>query len=416
MRLLPRLESHHLQNPRFFRLHLISAVFGGISMGVVLNHEYIAVNGLHASTWQVTALTMLWPVSNLLAVFINHWLDSWGRYDRAVLVFGVLCRLPVALMFFSSNVNLMLGLLFLFFASNSVILPAQNSIMKQRYSDGHRARLYGWWTSMFTLFSLPVAMLAGVLLDLDFQYYRILFVVEAVFGAGQAVFLSRMARGMESSLKEKSTGKGSAHFFRSLWAVFRRDPDFAWFEVYFFIYGIAFLMVLPVIPFFATEKLHLDYQEYALAKGVIGQLGVLLFSPFLGVRLGKLHPFRFTGIVCLILALYPLSMAAADLLPEVGVFLFYTAYGFFALGMAGIRLSWNISSLHFAPQGQEATYQGLHVTMTALRASFAPILGSVLLHFGGFKQAFLVSFGFFTLSGILFLRRFRKRRREGAIP
>ena len=113
-----------------FRIHLLSAVFGGISMGVVINHEYIAVNGLNASHWQITALTMLWPVSNLLAVLINHWLDSRGRYDRAVLVFGVLSRLPVALMFFSSNVNLMLLLLFFFFASNSVILPAQNSIMR----------------------------------------------------------------------------------------------------------------------------------------------------------------------------------------------------------------------------------------------------------------------------------------------
>lgn len=398
-----------------FRIHLLSAVFGGISMGVVINHEYIAVNGLNASHWQITALTMLWPVSNLLAVLINHWLDSRGRYDRAVLVFGVLSRLPVALMFFSSNVNLMLLLLLLFFASNSVILPAQNSIIKKRYSRSNRARLFGWWTSAFTLFSLPVAMLAGALLDMDFQYYRILFVVEAIFGAGEAVFLSIMARGMESTVAEKSTGRGSAHFFRSLWNIFRNDRDFAWFETYFFVYGIAFLMVLPVIPFFATEKLGLDYEQYALAKGVIGQLGILLLSPFLGVRLEKLHPFRFTGIVCLLLVFYPLSMAFGNWMPDMGIIFFYIAYAIFAVGMAGVRISWNISSMHFAPAGQEATYQGLHITMTALRASFAPILGSVLLHFWGYSEAFLVSSGLFALAGILFLRRYRKRRTEGIV-
>jgi MFS family permease len=396
-----------------FKLHLVSAVFGGISMGVVINHEYIAVNGLHAAAWQITALTMLWPISNMLAVFINHWLDSRGRYDRAVLIFGVLSRLPVALMFFSSSVNLMLLLLLFFFASNSVILPAQNSIMKKRYSRNNRARLFGWWTSAFTLFSLPIAMLAGALLDMDFQYYRILFLVEALFGAGQAVFLSRMARGMETGVGEKSTGRGSTHFFRSLWAIFRNDRDFAWFEIYFFIYGIAFLMILPVIPFFAIDRLGLDYEQYALAKGVIGQMGVLLLSPFLGVRLEKLHPFRFTGIVCLLLAFYPLSMAFGNWIPDMGILFFYIAYAVFAVGMAGVRISWNISSMHFAPPGQEATYQGLHVTMTALRASFAPILGSVLLHYGGFSEAFLVSSGLFALSGILFLRKYRKRKAEG---
>lgn len=400
---------------RCFRMHLLSAVAGGISMGVVLNHEYIAVNGLNALPWQITALTMMWPVSNILSVFINHWLDGRGRYDRAVLLFGVLTRLPVALMFFSSSVNLMLLLLMFFFASNSVILPAQNSIIKKRYSDGHRARLYGWWISVFTLFSLPVAMLAGALLDMDFQFYRILFVVEGIFGAGQAVFLSIMARGMEREVADRPSGRGSAHFLRSLWAVFRKDRDFAWFEIYFFLYGIAFLMVLPVIPFFATRRLQLDYEQYAMARGVIGQLGILFLSPMLGVRLERLHPFRFTGIVCLILAFYPLSLAMANWFPAAGTALFYLAFAVFALGMAGIKISWDISSLQFAPPGQEATYQGLHVTMTALRASFAPILGSLLLHFGGYSQAFLVSSAFFALAGVLFLRKYFIRRTEGGI-
>lgn len=400
------------EEKKTFKLHLISAAVGGVSIGVVINHEYIAVNGLHASEWQITALTMLWPISNILSVFINHWIDSRGRYDRALFFVGVLSRLPVALMFFSSNVNIMLLLLLLFFASNSVVLPAQNAIMKKKYCDSNRGRLFGWWSSILTLFSLPMAMVVGALLDLDFQYYRILFVVEAVFGAGQAIILSIMARGLESSISEKVTGKGKAHFFRSLWTVFRKDREFAWFETYFFLYGIAFLMLLPVIPFFATDRLGLDYEQYAMAKGVIGQLGVLFLSPLLGVRLERLHPFRFTGIVCLLLAFYPISLAFGNWIPHHGTFFFYLAFGIFAFGMAGVRISWSISSMHFAPHGQEATYQGLHITMTALRASFAPILGSVLLHFNGYSAAFLVSAGIFALSGILFLGRYRKMKKK----
>jgi len=427
MRMFPRMPSRPDRFPRrprspigprevsCFRMHLLSAVSGGISMGVVINHEYIAVNGLGASPWQITALTMIWPVSNFLSVFINHWLDGRGRYDRAVLISGVLARLPVALMVFTDSVNVMLLLLTFFFASNSVILPAQNSIIKRRYSDSHRARLYGWWVSIFTLFSLPVALLAGALLDMDFQYYRLLFVAEAVFGAGQAIFLSVMARGMRAEVAPRSPGSGAVHFLRSLWEVFGKDRDFAWFETYFFLYGIAFLMVLPVIPFFATERLGLDYEQYAVAKGVIGQLGILFLSPMLGVRLETLHPFRFTGAVCLVLALYPLSLALGSWLPSAGTLLFYSAFVFYAMGMAGIKISWDISSLQFAPEGQEATYQGLHVTLTALRATFAPILGSLLLYFGGYAQAFLVSSGFFVLAGVLFLRRYRIRKVQGAI-
>jgi hypothetical protein len=397
---------------RALRLHLFSAVLGGISTGVILNHEYIAVNGLHASAWQITALTMLWPISNILAVFITHWLDSHGRYDRAVLYAGLLMRLPIALMAFSSSVNLMLLLLFPFFASNSIMGPAQNAVIKRRYRELHRDRLFGWWYSTLTLFSLPVAMLAGVLLDADFQYYRLLFVLEAVFAAGQAVVLSVMARGVDSSLLEKSTGQGVGHFLGSLWRVFRHDREFALFEVYFFLYGLAYLMLLPVIPFFATDRLRLDYREYAIAIGVVGQLGILLLSPFLGVRLSRIHPFRFTGLSCMVLVFFPLALSLGDRFPDQGSLCFNIAFLIFAFGMAGVSMSWNLSTMHFAPLGQEATYQGLHITLTALRGCIGPVMGSVLMHFGGYLETFLASSGLFLLAAILFLGRHRKRNRE----
>jgi MFS family permease len=401
---------------RALRLHLLSAVLGGISTGVILNHEYIAVNGLHASTWQITALTMLWPVSNVLAVFITHWLDSHGRYDRAVLYAGLLLRLPIALMAFSSSVNLMLLLLFPFFASNSILGPAQNAVIKRRYRELHRARLFGWWYSTLTLFSLPMAIFVGVLLDADFQYYRLLFVLEAVFGAGQAVVLSIMARGVGSGLEEKSTGQGPAHFFGSLWRVFRHDREFALFEVYFFLYGVAYLMLLPVIPFFATDRLHLDYKEYAMANGVVGQLGILLLSPFLGLRLSRINPFRFTGMACMVLVFFPLALSLGDRYPEQGSFFFYLAFLIFAFGMAGVSMSWNLSTMHFAPHGQEATYQGLHITLTALRGCIGPVMGSILMHVGGYQEAFLTSSGLFLLAGVLFLARHGKPDPQSSAP
>jgi len=397
---------------RTLRLHLISAAMGGVATGVVLNHEYIAANGLHASALQVTALTMLWPVSNVLAVFITHWLDSHGRYDRAVLLSGLLLRLPIALMAFSSSVDLMLLLLIPFFASNSIVGPAQNAIIRRKYRESERMRLFGWWYSTLTLFSLPMAMLVGTLLDADFQTYRILFAAEAAFGAAQAVFLSVMGRGAGSGLEEKSTGRGAAHFFGSLWRIFRRDREYALFEIYFFVYGLAYLMLLPVIPFFATERLHLDYEQYATAKGVIGQLGILLLSPLLGARLRRVRPFRFTGLACAVLVAYPLLLAVGDLMPDLGSLFFHLAFFIFAFGMAGVSMSWNMSSLHFAPHGQEATYQGMHVTLTALRGCIAPVLGTVLLHFGGYLEAFVTSSALFLLAAVLFLGRHRRAERS----
>ncbi len=396
---------------RAFRLHITSAILGAVAAGVMLNHDYIATRGLHATVWQITLLTMIWPVSNLFSVFASHWLERRGSYFRTILTAGALLRLPIVLMYFSSNVNVMLVLLVFYFASNSVVIPGQNAVIRYRYGEGRRATLFGWGMSVFTLVSLPAAMIAGALLDADFQFYRILFVAEGVFGVGHALFIALMARGMR--IEPVRHDPSEPGFFRRLLLVFARDREFARFEAYFMLYGVGFMVVLPAIPFFASDVLGLTYEQYAIARGVIGQLGILFLGPFMGARVDRIHPFRFTGTVCIILGFYPLALMAGGFFPGAGRIFFYLAYAIFALGMAGIMISWNMSSLHFAPEGQTATYQGLHVSLTAVRGLFAPILGSLLMTHSGYTDTFLVSSGCFITAGLLHLRRHQQRRASG---
>jgi MFS family permease len=369
----------------------------------MLNSEYITANGLHATAWQITLLVMIWPLSNFLSVVVNSLVEKSGRFVRAV-VFAGLLRLPIALMFFSDSVTVLLVLLGLFSAADSVIVPVLNNILREKYSEGRRGFLFGWAVSFFTFFSLPVAILVGRFLDADFQVYRILFVVMAVAGFAHAMVFARMSRGLRPS-----TGPAGEGVFRRLLRVFSSDREFAVFEAFFMIYGFAFMMVLPAIPLFARDVLHLRYEQYALAKGVIAQIGILLLSPFMGVRVERHHPFRFTGLVCMLLAFYPLFLGLSGLLRGIGIPLFYVAFAIYSVAMAGINISWNMSSLHFAPPGQAATYQGLHLTLTAARGVLAPILGSAVLQFSGYMSTFFASAGLFMLAGLLYLRRMSNR-------
>jgi MFS family permease len=394
-----------------FRLHITSAVIGAVAAGVMLNHDYIATRGLHATVWQITLLTMIWPVSNLFSVFASHWLERKGSYFRTIMIAGILCRMPIAFMCISSSVNMMLILLVFYFASNSVVIPGQNAVIRHRYGEGRRATLFGWGMSAFTLFSLPASMIAGAMLDADFQFYRILFVVEGVFGVGHALLIAMMARGMKLDKGyEYPEGPG---FFRRLFTVFSKDREFARFEAYFMLYGVGFMVVLPAIPFFASDVLGLSYEQYAVSKGVIGQLGILLLGPFMGAKVDRIHPFRFTGIMSIILGFYPLALMAGGIFPDMGRVFFYTAYAIFAIGIAGVTISWNMSSLYFAPEGQTATYQGLHISMTAIRGLFAPILGNLIITYSGYTDTFLVSAGCFFTAGLLHLRRHQQREAEG---
>jgi MFS family permease len=385
-----------------YRLHLLSSLAAAAVSGVILNSEYITANGLRGSVWQITLLVMIWPMSNFLSVIINSIVERRGTYGRAVVIAG-LFRLPIALMYFSSDVNLLLLLLGLFSAADSVIVPVLNTILREKYGEGRRGALFGWAVSLFTFFSLPASMLVGRLLDADFQVYRILFLFVSVAGFMHAMIFARMAKG----IARRASPAGGEGFFRPLFRVFARDRHFAEFEAYFMLYGFAFMMVLPAIPFFARDVLGLRYEQYALAKGVIAQTGILLLSPFMGVRVERLHPFRFTGIICLVLAAYPLFIALSGLFRSAGIPLFYAAFGIYSVAMAGINISWNMSSLYFAPAGQAATYQGLHLTLTAVRGVIAPVLGNAILQCCGPVSTFLVSTGFFCLAGLLYLKRHR---------
>lgn len=384
-----------------YRLHLLSSLAAAAVSGVMLNSEYITANGLHATAWQITLLVMIWPMSNSLSVFVNTIIERSGRFERAVILAGLL-RLPVALMYFSRSASVLLVLLGLYSAADSVLVPVLNNILREKYSEGRRGFLLGWAVSFFTLFSVPAAILVGRLLDADFGVYRILFVCMAASGFAHAMIFSRMARGLRSYWEPGREG-----VLRRLVRVFSRDRRFALFEAYFMIYGFAFMMVLPAIPLFARDCLGLRYEQYALAKGLVAQVGILLLSPFMGVRVERWHPFRFTGMVCLVLSLYPLGLALSGLLPGAGVVMFFGAFAVYSVAMAGINISWNMSSLHFAPEGQAATYQGLHLTLTAARGLVAPLLGNAIMQISGYRSTFLASAGLFALAGLLYLRRYR---------
>jgi MFS family permease len=389
------------------KLHLTAQALGAVASGVVLNHDYIAGNGLGGSVAQITVLAMIWPVSNLFSVLASHWLDSTNSHFRAMMV-GAVMRLSVAMMVFSSSVNTMLLLLLLFFGSNSVVIPGTNAALRHRYRKGNRGVLFGWGMSVFNLVSLPASILVGAILDADFSFYRWLFLAEGVFGAGQAFCFAMMVRGLKNDGETPSVSV--REMLRGLGAIFRADREFVLFEAFFMLYGFGFMGIQPAIPFFARDVLHLSYEQYATAKGVLGQLGLVFLGPLLGAGLERIRPFRFTGHMCMVLAWYPLLLVASSLMPDMGVPLFYGAWVMYTAGMAGVQISWNMSSMHFAPEGKAATYQGFHVTATALRGFVAPALGSAVMQIASYTANFAMSAGFFLAAGILFLRHAGKRK------
>lgn len=133
--------------------------------------------------------------------------------------------------------------------------------------------------------------------------------------------------------------------------------------------------------------------------------------------MGRVHgagnPTKFCGYLFLSLVFYPLLMLSIKYFgidnhlvsPET---LLYITYFFFGIAMSGVVLSWNLSSIYYAPHSQVANYQAVHITLTGVRGLFAPFIGYLLLKLISIEATFIVSSFFFLLAGVMMMKESKR--------
>jgi hypothetical protein len=135
--------------------------------------------------------------------------------------------------------------------------------------------------------------------------------------------------------------------------ILERDRTFRRYETAFMCYGMAFMMLQPVIPVFLVEVLHVDYSQASNARGLIFYSMMVLFSPVFGRMLDRSDPVKLSAFAFLLLALFPSASSSST----VG-----SAYISFCIHGAGCRPSsshgrWAPST---SPARRFAVYMGAY--------------------------------------------------------
>ena len=165
------------------------------------------------------------------------------------------------------------------------------------------------------------------------------------------------------------------------------------YEIAFMLYGIAFLMILPVVPIFLVDDLALDYKTIGLAKGTVFQVIMILGIPLFGRWFDRSTPHRTSAVSFASGILFPLTLLLALYVPDtMRVSVVFISFIFFGITMSGINVIWNLSSMRFAGEKEDAgIYQSVHLSATGIRGLFAPLLGYFVMHFLGKQAALLIS-------------------------
>ena len=82
----------------------------------------------------------------------------------------------------------------------------------------------------------------------------------------------------------------------------------------------------------------------------------------------------------------------------------------FGISMSGVILSWNLSSIYYAPVAEVSNYQAVHITLTGIRGIFSPFIGFALMELFSIRVTFIVSALLFLFAGIMMF--FESRRND----
>ncbi|MDD4034741.1 MAG: MFS transporter [Candidatus Cloacimonetes bacterium] len=395
---------------------LIAALFNGAVQSLSQTQDIIARKALLAQDWQLMLMTMIWPVSNFFSIWWGRFYEKSCHKSRFFLFAGIFGRLTLVYAIWLTTMNEYLVLLGLLFSANSILIPAQNSIYQKNIHHSRRAKVYGYTISLGMIVSVAVTFAAGKILDLHEEHFRWILVVTGLAGFISSALLSMVK--LQAPIIEPPCKKEKIPFrkivldpiHRTL-ELMKSNKAFAAFERDFSIYGMGYIMMQPIIPIYMVDKLQLSYTNNFLAKGILSQVGMLFLSPLIGKLHDRLHPFRFIAASFALLMVFPLLFVLSSLWAGesvLAVIIVFIAYTIFGIAMAGVNLSWNMSSIFFAGKEDASMYQSVHVTMTGIRGLIAPILGFALLKIMGINSVFYVAAGFLALASVMSLRDYMR--------
>ncbi len=411
---LNRLEPNE---KRTFILHLLYSVLDGILYGALALNEFILLKSLKGTDIQVGLLFEIPAVVLLFGVIFNEIIRRSKNKKRLLRINAILTRLPLAVFIFfpadpgkitAFHQYVFLAVLLIYYLSTTLLIPVTNLFLKNSYRHEHFGKLFSYATSVSKIFAVLATFITGLLLDADYYSFRVIFLVLAVLGIA-AVWILTDIKYEEPPVEIRLPFSAAVRqSFVRMGKILTTNRAFLHFEIAFFLYGFAYLSTQGVISLLLNDVLKLNYSSLAFYKNSYNILNILLL-PVFGHVIGKIDPRKFGiytfGAMAMFLFFLFLTYYV-DVYVEIwNIKLYYTlfvAYVFYGIFAALMGLLWYIGSAYFTKNQEVSDYQAIHVTLTGLRGSFAPLTGIALYRLIGYTGVFLIGIAFlFAAMGVM---------------
>jgi len=402
-----------------FILHIISQFFNGIALGIFILQDIVLKKTLGGSNLEVMMLMLFLHSSNLVSMYGSEIVNRSYNRAKSIITIGFVgnsCLLILPILEYRWFYILCLVLIAI---TNSLLLSIWSIVFKHNYTDSNRSKLFSYASSLQIAVLLVTTTIMGNYLDLNAGLYKIMFPAAGICGMITFYYLAKMVSLSMDDYKGRSDNARSYFTLndykdiiampgKTLVRILKYNRSFLRFEIYFFLYGMAFMILTPVVPVFLVDNLHLSYSPISFAKGLVFHSALIVFTPLMGRYHGMGNPAKFCGYVFLLLALYPVTLVSANYVNINTEVIVYISYFFFGLAMSGVSIAWSLSSIYYSPKNEVSTYQAAHVTLTGIRGVFSPAIGYFVMNLFAIEYAFFLSAILFILSSVFMFIEARK--------
>lgn len=402
-----------------FTLHLISQVFNGLAIGIIVLQDIILKKSLGGSNFHVMVLMVIISSAFLFSIYGSEIVNRSYNRAKTIIMLGIIGNISYLVLPLFSDPVYYIACLSVHAIFDSLLLSIWNIAFKHNYSEKNRSRYFSYVSAVQMLLTLVMLTVFGYFLDIDYNLYKYAFPVAGIFGIITYINLAKMIslsmddyKGKVNNLKPYFTLRDYKDIVllpgKALIRILKSNPAFLRFEAYFFLYGMAFMVLSPVIPVFLVDNLNLSYTPISIAKGLVFQSTLIIFTPLMGRHHGTGNPARFCAFVFTMLALFPLTLLSAGFTNFDTAVTVYISHFFYGFAMSGIAIAWSLSSIYYSPPNEVSNYQAAHITLTGVRGLFSPLLGYLVMKIFAIEYAFILSALLLFAGGYLMLRESKR--------
>ena len=392
-----------------FRLHFIYASLDGLVLGLFVLNEFVFLKSLRGSSFSIGVLFQLTVVMLFFLLFFNEYVRRAQNKKLILRWVAVITRLPLfGMAFFPGSIDhishlpawhiLFLGIFLMYYLADPVMFPAINLFLKSNYRHGRFGVLYSYASASNKVLTVLATFLYGLFLDADPFAFRYIYPVAGAMGLTAIFLFSTIPYNAGTNVAvKKGFWQSVTGSVSNMVLILRQNSPYRHYQIAFMLYGIAYMMIYPVVTIFYEKELHLSYSSVAFYKNVFSVLAVVLI-PFFGRRIGSIDPRRFTSYNYAFMAVYIFFTGLTQFFPwkveVMGItvyYLLFTGVLFNGVFTAMMALSWYIGSAYFSSAHEAGDYQAVHLSLTGLRGIFAPLAGVMFYEMAGFPATFLLA-------------------------